>query len=258
MKIKYFAALIASSMITVSAVAAPGVFSSAQADPVVAGIKACAGNPCAANPCAANPCAGNPCAANPCAANPCAANPCAANPCAANPCAANPCAANPCAANPCASANPCAANPCASANPCAAATKQAQIYSYQGLAIRGADPVAYFTEGMAVKGSTDYEYEWKGATWRFSSAENMAKFAANPDAYAPQYGGYCAKAVSEGNLASVDPTVWRIVNGKLYLNYSADVQQQWVADIPGNIAKGDQNWDGVLNNDVVYESGIAW
>jgi YHS domain-containing protein len=128
------------------------------------------------------------------------------------------------------------------------------IYSdSEGLAIRGADPVAYFTEGAAVMGSSEYEYEWMGATWRFSSPQNLALFVADPEAYTPEYGGYCAKAVSEGNLASVDPEAWRIVDGKLYLNYSFDVQQQWLADVPGNIAKADALWPDVLNNNVVHE-----
>lgn len=186
----------------------------------------------------------------------------------ADPCAGvaeeaiDPCAgaADPCAAtqaDPCAGANPCAAaDPCAGAG--AATTQQSRVYSHEAVAIRGADPVAYFTEDKAVKGSADYEYEWNGATWRFSSAENRDLFASNPEAYAPQYGGYCAKAVSEGNLASIDPEAWGIVDGKLYLNYSPGVQQQWLQDVSGNIAKGDQNWDDVLNNDVVYESGKSW
>jgi len=126
------------------------------------------------------------------------------------------------------------------------------------LAIRGADPVAYFTEGEAVVGNAAYEYEWNGATWRFSSAENMAKFVADPDAYAPEYGGYCAKAMSEGNLASVDPRAWKIVDSKLYLNYSEEVQQQWLEDVPGNIAKADGYWPSVLTSTTFYENALAW
>jgi YHS domain-containing protein len=195
-----------------------------------------------------------------------AVDPCAAvKETVADPCAgANPCAAtDPCAgANPCATADPCAgANPCAAADPCAAASEamaQPYAYSFEGVAIRGADPVAYFTAADAVKGSAEYAYEWQGATWWFSSAENRDLFASDPEAYAPQYGGYCAKAVSEGNLASIDPEAWKIVDGKLYLNYSPDVQGQWLQDVEGNITKGDQNWDGVLNNDVVHESGQNW
>jgi YHS domain-containing protein len=198
---------------------------------------------------------GNTTAVDPCAGTATeAVDPCAG----ANPCAA----ADPCAADPCAAVDPCAgANPCAAADPCAAGaaiTKQPQVYAYEGLAIRGADPVAYFTEAAAVKGSADYEYEWNGVTWRFSSAENRDLFANDPEAYAPQYGGYCAKAVSEGNLASIDPDSWKVEDGKLYLNYSAGVQRQWLEDVSGNIALADAQWDGVLNNDVVHESGKSW
>jgi len=195
-------------------------------------------------------------------ADPCAgATTEAVDPCAAG--AADPCAgANPCAAtDPCAAVDPCAgANPCAAADPCAgvAVAKQPQVYSFDGVAIRGADPVAYFTEAAAIKGSAEYEYEWNGATWRFASAENRDLFASNPEAYAPQYGGYCAWAVKDGYLASVDPEAWKVVDGKLYLNYSPGVQRQWQQDIPGNIAKGDQNWDAVLANDTVSESGKSW
>lgn len=128
--------------------------------------------------------------------------------------------------------------------------------SSSGLAIRGADPVAYFTEGKAVKGSGEFEYEWNDATWRFSSQENLALFAENPEQYAPQYGGYCAKAVSEGNLASIDPESWKIVDDKLYLNYSPEVQKQWAEDIPGNIALADNNWSGVLVGTKVHENEI--
>jgi YHS domain-containing protein len=110
------------------------------------------------------------------------------------------------------------------------------------VAIEGTDPVAYFTDGRPVEGSSDFEHEWMGATWRFVSAANRDRFAADPETYAPQYGGYCAWAVANGYTAKIDPEAWRIVDGKLYLNYSKDVQTQWSEDVPGNITKGDANW----------------
>ncbi len=116
-----------------------------------------------------------------------------------------------------------------------------------GLAIRGTDPVAYFTEGTAVAGSEAFTYIWGNATWRFASAENRNLFVENPDQYAPQYGGFCAWAVSQGYTASIDPNAWRIVDGRLYLNYSRGVQRQWEQDITGNIRQGDANWPGVLD-----------
>lgn len=130
--------------------------------------------------------------------------------------------------------------------PLAASALDPVYSSWRSLAIRGADPVAYFSEGRAVIGSSSFEYEWQGATWRFSSEEHRARFAAEPERYAPQYGGYCAYAVSEGYTASIDPEAWKIVGGKLYLNYSRDVQKLWEADVPGRIARGNANWPRLL------------
>jgi len=114
------------------------------------------------------------------------------------------------------------------------------------LALDGHDPVAYFREGKPVKGNPAQALSWNGATWHFASAENKAAFEANPHAFAPQYGGYCAWAVSRGYTAKGDPTAWKVVGGKLYLNYDAKVQQRWAADIPGNIGKADRNWPKAL------------
>lgn len=133
--------------------------------------------------------------------------------------------------------------------PVAQATQEVPpaVFAESGVAIRGADPVAYFTESRYVSGSADHTYEWANATWQFSSAENRDLFADNPEQYAPQYGGFCAWAVSEGYTASVDPNAWEIVDGKLYLNYDARIQRRWQRDIPGNIARANDNWPGVLN-----------
>jgi YHS domain-containing protein len=118
--------------------------------------------------------------------------------------------------------------------------------TYLGGAIRGYDPVAYFTEGKPVAGKRTHRLEWKGATWSFSSAKNKELFEAAPEKYAPRYGGYCAFAVSRGSTASIDPDAWSIVDGALYLNYSLGVRAQWSGDIPGNIAKGNANWPKLL------------
>ena len=120
------------------------------------------------------------------------------------------------------------------------------VFTRRGLAIRGYDPVAYFLEEGPVKGDRDFETEWNGATWRFASAENLELFVNDPVSYAPQYGGYCAWAVTNGYTASTDPDAWTIHDGKLYLNYSLGVRDTWSRDIPGNIAKGDANWPDVL------------
>ena len=120
---------------------------------------------------------------------------------------------------------------------------------FGGLAIEGYDPVAYFTEGRPVEGSREHVFDWNGATWRFASAAHRELFVQAPEKYAPQYGGYCAWAVSQGYTAGIDPEAWRIENGRLYLNYSPEVQKKWAADIPGNVAKGDATWPNLLAAD---------
>lgn len=115
-----------------------------------------------------------------------------------------------------------------------------------GVAIEGTDAVAYFTEGKPVKGSSEFAHRWKGAEWRFKTAANRDAFAAQPEKYAPRFGGYCAWAVSQGYTAGIDPEAWTIHAGRLYLNYSKDIQAKWSQDIPGNIAKGEENWPKVL------------
>lgn len=110
------------------------------------------------------------------------------------------------------------------------------------LAIKGYDPVAYFTEGRPILGDALFESEYAGAKYRFVSAANRDRFKQDPLKYVPQYGGYCAYAVSRNYTADTDPLAWRIVDGKLYLNYSRKAQQKWEEDIPGNIRKGDTNW----------------
>ncbi|MEE4235458.1 MAG: YHS domain-containing (seleno)protein [Anderseniella sp.] len=110
----------------------------------------------------------------------------------------------------------------------------------------GHDVVAYFTMGKPVKGSAEFATEWKGATWEFSNAGNLEKFKANPAAYAPQYGGYCAYGVAKGSLVKGEPEQWKIVDGKLYLNYSAGVQKTWAKDIPGHISTANNNWPNLL------------
>jgi YHS domain-containing protein len=121
--------------------------------------------------------------------------------------------------------------------------------TFGGVAIDGWDPVAYFTDGKPVEGSKEFVHEWNGATWRFASAAHRDLFAQAPEKYAPQYGGYCAWAVSQGYTADIDPEAWKIQDGRLYLNYSLDVQKKWAADIPGNVAKGDANWPKLLAGD---------
>jgi YHS domain-containing protein len=120
------------------------------------------------------------------------------------------------------------------------------VYAEDGIAIDGTDAVAYFTESAPIPGDAAITHDYMGATWRFSSTENRDLFAADPESYAPQSGGYCAFALSKGGIATTVPEAWRIVDGKLYLNFSLRVQGFWLEDVPGNIAKADANWPGVL------------
>jgi hypothetical protein len=114
------------------------------------------------------------------------------------------------------------------------------------LAVQGYDVVAY-TTGAAVRGTPEFEHRWNGALWRFASAANRGRFAASPEAYAPQFGGYCAWAVSRGYTADIDPQAFTVVNGKLYLNYSKSVRARWERDVPGNISRAEANWPAVLS-----------
>jgi YHS domain-containing protein len=133
------------------------------------------------------------------------------------------------------------------ATPALAAPKpETYVKNEQAGALGGYDPVAYFS-GTPAKGQAGLTASYKGATYRFATAENRAKFLANASAYAPQYGGYCAWAAARGYTAPGDPRYWKVVGGKLYVNYDAGVQKKWEKDIPGFIAKADKNWPGILS-----------
>ncbi|MEL6968373.1 MAG: YHS domain-containing (seleno)protein [Pseudomonadota bacterium] len=123
----------------------------------------------------------------------------------------------------------------------------APIYAENGIAIDGTDTVAYFKEGKPVPGLPSISHIWKGAKWLFSTEENKAAFVSNPEAFAPQYGGYCAYAVSEGSTASTIPEAWKIVDGKLYLNYSAGIQRRWEKNASKRIVDADRLWPKVLD-----------
>lgn len=115
------------------------------------------------------------------------------------------------------------------------------------VAIRGYDTVAYFTESKSVEGSKAITKQWKGAIWRFATTEHRDMFAADPERYAPRYGGYCAYGVAaQERLVKIEPDLWTIVDGKLYLNYNDEVQKRWEQDIEGHIAEADANFDKLL------------
>ncbi|MEM6939404.1 MAG: YHS domain-containing (seleno)protein [Pseudomonadota bacterium] len=131
--------------------------------------------------------------------------------------------------------------------PNVALAQKPPVYAERGIAVDGTDVVAYFKEAEPVAGSANFTHQWQGAIWQFKSAENRNDFRDNPTKYAPQYGGYCAYAVSQGYTASTVPHAWKIVDGKLYLNYSRRIQRRWELDIAGRIAAGDRNWPDVLD-----------
>ena len=113
-------------------------------------------------------------------------------------------------------------------------------------AILGYDTVAYFTEGKPVKGQDALVYEWMGAKWKFASQAHLDLFKASPEKYAPQYGGYCAYGVSQDNLVSIEPDKFKVEDGKLYLNYNADVQATWLKNTAGYIKLADAKFAGLL------------
>lgn len=113
------------------------------------------------------------------------------------------------------------------------------------LAIKGHDPVAYFTQGAAVEGSPDFTATHDGATYRFASAANRDTFEANPAKYAPAYGGFCAFGLAYGQKVDVDPEAFSVVDGTLYLNVSKNVQRRWSKDIPGFVAEANEYWPQV-------------
>lgn len=114
---------------------------------------------------------------------------------------------------------------------------------HAGLGAKGYDPVAYFTDGRPVQGRKELSYDWNGVTWLFATAAHRDAFTANPEKYAPQYGGFCSWGVAQGKLFDVDPVnAWKIVDDKLYMNFNADIHATWEKDIPGFVRKGNTNW----------------
>lgn len=127
--------------------------------------------------------------------------------------------------------------------------QKAEVFSKSGQAINGYDPVAYFTQGKPVKGAKNLSYQWKDATWYFSSQHNLEDFKKAPEKYAPQYGGYCAYGLSDGHKAPTEPDAWTIVNGKLYLNYNTDVRSDWDKNRDERIKKADSYWPQIKNKE---------
>ncbi|MBC8153588.1 MAG: YHS domain-containing protein [Bacteroidetes bacterium] len=120
--------------------------------------------------------------------------------------------------------------------------QQTGVFAPNQQAIRGYDPVAYFTDNRPVKGLKNLTYAWQGATWSFASQANLNAFRAAPEKYAPQYGGYCAYGLSEGHKAPTDPDAFTIVDEKLYLNYNPKVRTLWSKDRDTRIRTANEKW----------------
>lgn len=116
----------------------------------------------------------------------------------------------------------------------------------KGIAIQGYDPVAFFTQNQPVKGRPEFESKYNGARYLFASAEDKATFDADPAKYEPQFGGFCAFAVSEGHTAPVKIEAFQIVNGRLLMQYDLGVRKQFNKDTQGNLQKADRNWPGLI------------
>jgi YHS domain-containing protein len=128
----------------------------------------------------------------------------------------------------------------------ACTTKKPEVFATDEGAIRGYDAVAYFTESKAVKGSKQYSTVYNEATWCFVSEENLAAFKASPEKYVPQFGGYCAYAVSQDYTYETDPHAFTIVNDKLYLNYDLETSKEWNLKHEEYILMANKNWPEVL------------
>ncbi len=111
----------------------------------------------------------------------------------------------------------------------------------------GHDVVAYFTRGEAVEGSEEFTHEWRDAEWHFASEEHLQRFRADPERYAPAYGGHCALAVAEGTAEAGDPRYWTIHDGRLYFNYDASVLETWDEDREAHIAAADEHWPELVD-----------
>ncbi|NKB36458.1 MAG: YHS domain protein [Gammaproteobacteria bacterium] len=133
------------------------------------------------------------------------------------------------------------------------------MVSEDGFAIHGYDPVAYFEEGEAKKGSTEFQLNWEGAIWLFSSAESRDEFLGQPAQYAPQYGGWCAFGMAEGYAAETDPLkAWTIHEGRLYLNWNEEVAADWSESISGYLKKSERNWSKIQSKLLKGKAKIYW
>jgi len=130
----------------------------------------------------------------------------------------------------------------------AAASERIVVDWHSGLAIGGYDPVAFFTEGRPVIGAAALELRYGGVIWRFANIGNRAAFAANPEVYMPQYGGYDPLGVSRGLAVAGNPNAWLISGEKLFLFYDGERRDRFAADPERLVASADRKWPGVLRS----------
>ncbi|MEO0442732.1 MAG: YHS domain-containing (seleno)protein [Pseudomonadota bacterium] len=121
-------------------------------------------------------------------------------------------------------------------------TPRGEQYIKRGYAVSGYDTVAYFTVGKATKGDKNIAAEWNNAQWLFASEEHKALFLANPTKYAPAYDGHCAFAAGINKKVSAKPTLWKIIDGRLFLNFSTAANDRWLENPESYIKDGDINW----------------
>ena len=120
--------------------------------------------------------------------------------------------------------------------------QEGHFYNTNGVAIKGYDPVAYYSQNRAVVGNVTLTFDWSGSIWKFANKENLQSFSKEPEKYAPAYGGFCAYGTSEKHLSPTDPNAWTIVNNKLYLNYNLKVKDLWIKDTAIRIRAANNYW----------------
>ena len=124
-------------------------------------------------------------------------------------------------------------------------TAMAGKYEHSSPAVQGYDVVTYQTDKRPLRGNGHYVATHDGATYLFSSKSNMETFNANPEKYVPAYNGFCAFGVSVGKKFIGDPEVWRVIDGKTYLNLDAGIQSEWLKDVPGRIKSANSEWSKI-------------
>lgn len=135
--------------------------------------------------------------------------------------------------------------------PASAAAHTGVVNAPGGIAIKGYDPVAYFTDGKAVPGDPAFSLDFDGAIWRFESQAHRQAFQAHPTRYEPEYGGFCAYGLAEGLKTDIDPAAFSIIGGRLYLNADADTRVLWRQNLLKSIAQADRNWPEVKDQPVL-------